>query len=99
VVVRREGLTNVQWVIEGMNLLDLRYPEAGRFAADPSQITRPEGCRGRGGWPVNRALRKLPRDAFDYLWMIDPPPFDPKLVAGLQPVWRNGSSILYRLHP
>ena len=99
VVVRRHGFSNDQWVIEGMNLLDLKYWQAGKFAADPSQITRPAGCRGRGGWPVNRALKLLPRDAFDYLWMIDPPQFDPRLVAGLQPVWRNGNSVLYRLHP
>ena len=71
---------------------------AKKFRSDPSQITRPSWCRGRGGWFVNPALHQLPREAFDYLWMIDPPPFDPKYVAGLQPVWRNGSSVLYRLH-
>ena len=99
VVVRRHGFSNDQWVIEGMNLLDLKYPEAGKFAADPSQITREGWCRGRGGWPVNRALALVPRDAFDYLWLIDPPQYDPRLVAGLHPVWRNGRSILYQLHP
>jgi hypothetical protein len=98
VIVRREGFSNDQWVIEGLNLLDLKYSEAGRFAADPSQITRPAGCRGRGGWPVDRALAAIPREAFDYLWLIDPPPFDQALVAGLRPVWRNGRSVLYRLH-
>jgi hypothetical protein len=98
VIVRREGFSNDQWVMEGLNLLDLKYREAGPFASDPSQIVREESCRGRGGWKVNRALTVLPRDKFDYLWLIDPPPFDPALVAGLRPVWRNGRSILYRLH-
>ncbi|HEX6072610.1 MAG TPA: hypothetical protein VFY95_06360, partial [Sphingomicrobium sp.] len=98
VIVRREGFSNDQWVMEGLNLLDLKYREAGPFASDPSQIVREESCRGRGGWKVNRALTVLPRDRFDYLWLIDPPPFDPALVAGLRPVWRNGRSILYRLH-
>jgi hypothetical protein len=97
VIVRRHGFSNDQWVIEGLNLLDLKYPEAGEFASDPSQIVRPRGCRSRGGWPISAALHQLPRDRFDYLWMIDPPQFDPALVAGLQPVWRNGRSILYRL--
>ncbi len=99
VIVRRHGFSNDQWVIEGLNLLELNYWQAGRFASDPSQIVRPDGCRGRGGWPVNRALAALPRDRFDYLWLIDPPPFDQRLVADLQPVWRNGRSILYRLQP
>jgi len=98
VIVRRHGFSNDQWVIEGLNLLDLKYHAAKKFRSDPSQITRPSWCRGRGGWFVNPALHQLPREAFDYLWMIDPPPFDPKYVAGLQPVWRNGSSVLYRLH-
>ena len=97
VIVRRQGFSNDQWVIEGLNLLDLKYREAGRFASDPSQITRPSGCRGRGGWFVNAALDQFPREHFDYLWMIDPPRFDPRLVAGLQPVWRNRRSILYRI--
>jgi len=97
-IVRRHGFSNDQWVIEGLNLLELKYWQAGKFAADPSQITRPDWCRGRGGWFVNRALAQFPRDQFDYLWMINPPPFDPHYVEGLQPVWRNGQSILYRLN-
>ncbi|MFL6829760.1 MAG: hypothetical protein ACJ8D5_03955, partial [Sphingomicrobium sp.] len=99
VIVRRQGFSNDQWVMEGLNLLDLKYRQAGRFASDPSQIVRQAGCTGRGGWKVNRALTVLPRDKFDYLWLIQPPPFDHRLVDGLQPVWRNGGSILYRLHP
>ena len=98
VIVRRHGFSNDQWVIEGLNLLDLKYWQAGKFAADPSQITRPGWCRGRGGWFVNAALAQFPREQFDYLWLIDPPPFDPKYVAGLRPVWRNGRSVLYRLN-
>ena len=98
VMVRRHGFSNDQWVIEGLNLLELKYWRAGKFAADPSQIVRPGWCRGRGGWPVNIALRQFPREQFDYLWVIDPPPFDPALVEGMPPVWRNGRSILYRVN-
>jgi hypothetical protein len=99
VIVRRHGFSNDQWVIEGLNLLELKYPAARKFAADPSQIVRPAACRGPGGWPVNYALSQIPRESFDFLWMIDPPPVDPRQVAGLQPVWRNGRSVLYRLRP
>jgi hypothetical protein len=97
VVVRRHGFSNDQWVIEGLNLLELKYPQAGKFAADPSQITRPAWCRGRGGWRVNAALAQIPRQAFDYIWLIDPPPHNPRLLDGLQPVWRKGRSVLYRV--
>jgi len=96
-IVRRHGFSNDQWVIEGLNLLELKYWRAGKFAADPSQIVRPSWCRGRGGWFINPALRQFPREHFDYLWMIRPPPFDPRHVEGLDPVWRNGRSVLYRI--
>jgi hypothetical protein len=98
VIARRHGFSNDQWVIEGTNLLTLRYREPGIFAADPSQIVRPTGCGSRGWW-IDRALRRLPRDQFDYVWLIDPPPFDPKLVDGLHPVWRGPDSVLYQVRP
>jgi hypothetical protein len=97
VMVRRDGFSNDQWVIEGANLLQLRYSLAGPFSADPSQLVRSNRCLHP--WTIDRALARLPRGAFDYLWLIDPPPFDEKLTAGMQPVWRGSGSILYRLKP
>ena len=44
VIVRREGFSNDQWLLEGVNLLDLKYRAAGYFAADPSQLVRPNRC-------------------------------------------------------
>ncbi len=97
VVVRREGFSNDQWVMEGLNLLDLRYPAAGHFAADPSQRVRRQGCGVGALWTIDHALRALPRQAFDFLWLVNPPPFDESLTKGLQPVWRGPGSILYRV--
>ena len=97
VIVRRHGFSNDQWVIEGVNLLELRYAAAAAFVADPSQRVRPQGCGIGPLLSINDALREVPRNAFDYLWLIDPPPFDPALTEGMQPVWRGPGSILYRL--
>jgi hypothetical protein len=97
VIVRRQGFSNDQWVLEGINLLDLRYAAAGPFAADPSQRVRRQGCAVGPLRSVNGALRTIPRHAFDYVWLIDPPPFDPQLTADLQPVWRGRRSMLYRI--
>ena len=97
VIVRRQGFANDQWVMEGLNLLDLRYGPAGDFAADPSQRVRRQGCSVGPLKSINRALRTIPRQAFDYVWLIDPPPFDPSLTKDMQPVWRGPGSILYRL--
>ena len=96
VIVRRHGFSNDQWVIPGMNLLQSRY-SAGLFSSDPSGIVRPTGCRTRRWW-IDRALRAIPRDRFDYLWLVDPPPFDNALVEGMTLVWTGPQTQLYRIN-
>ena len=98
VIVRREGFSNDQWLLEGVNLLDLRYRAAGYFAADPSQLVRPNRCRDVLHRMIDQSLSALPREDFDYVWLIDVPPYDPALVAGMRPVWRGPGSILYQTH-
>lgn len=98
VIVRREGFSNDQWLLEGVNLLDLKYRAAGYFAADPSQLVRPNRCLDRLHRMVDQSLSALPRDDFDYVWLVDVPPYDPALVAGMRPVWRGPGSILYQTH-
>jgi hypothetical protein len=97
VIVRKNGFSNDQWVMEGVNLLELRYRRAGIFASDPSEIVNPAHCTRRAPWRIDQALRALPRHAFDYVWILNPPAIDPALLQGLQPVWRGKGSILYRV--
>ncbi|MEJ7777152.1 MAG: hypothetical protein WKF52_07215 [Sphingomicrobium sp.] len=97
VIVRRHGFSNDQWVIEGANLLGLNYRGAGAFSADPSQMVQPNACSQREFWPIDHSLRRLPQGAFDYLWLVDAPPFDQRLTQSMQMVWRGEGSILYRL--
>ena len=98
VIVRRNGFSNDQWLLEGINLLDLKYRAAGYFAADPSQLVRPNTCRDPLHRQIDESLAALPRKDFDYAWLIDPPAYDPSLVADLPVVWRGPNSVLYRLH-
>jgi len=97
VIVRKHGFSNDQWVIQGMNLLSLRYGEAGIFKSDPSGIVRPNQCRTKGWW-IDRALRTVPRGGFDYVWLIDPFPYDRKLVKDMTLVWSGPRSQLYRIN-
>ena len=99
VIVRREGFSNDQWLLEGVNLLDLKYRAAGYYAADPSQLVRPNGCRDRLHRMIDVSLATLPRGDFDYVWLIDVPPYDPSTVADMKPVWRGPGSILYQTRP
>jgi hypothetical protein len=99
VIVRRDGFSNDQWLLEGVNLLDLKYRAAGYFAADPSQLVRPNGCHDRLHRMVDDSLVRLPRKDFDYVWLIDAPPYSPETVADMKPVWRGPGSILYKTQP
>jgi len=99
VTVRRQGFANDQWVLEGMNLLDLKYTRGGYYSADPSELVRPNNCHDGLHRQLNSSLKLIPRGDFDYVWLVDPAPYDESATSGMQPVWRGGGSILYRLHP
>ena len=94
-VVRRRAFSNDQWSMVGAQLLTVHYPAPRRFTIDPSQMVTLRPCRGERWMTIEDALRYFPRDSFDYVWLIQPPPHDPELVEGLQPLWRSGSSVLY----
>jgi hypothetical protein len=99
-VVRRHAFSNDQWVMPGAQLIFVYFPGGGRFVRDPSQVVVERQCnvRPREVWlTLNQSLATFPRDAFDYVWLIEPPRYDPALTRGLQPLWRNGSSVLFRI--
>ena len=96
VIVRREGFSNDQWDIEDANLMDVRYPAAGEFQADPSQQIR--GTCARQGWSsVGEALGRLPVSAFDFLWLIDVDQAKLPAVPQSQLIWRGPNALLYRI--
>jgi hypothetical protein len=96
-VVRREAFSNEQWVMPGAQLLQVHYREGLPFVRDPSQIVVPKKCRGEPYRPINQAIAQVPRDAFDYIWIINSPPIDPRVAGGLRPIWRSGNSVLFRI--
>ena len=96
-LVRRRAFSNDQWSMAGAQQLTTHYPAAAGFAHDPSQMVTDRQCRGEWWRPVSVALNRFPRAAFDYVWMLQPPAYDAALVKGLQPVWRDGTSVLYRV--
>jgi hypothetical protein len=99
VIARREGFSNDQWMTGGLNLLNLRYREPGPFAYDPSEVVRPNGCHDGLHRTIDQALAQVPRDKFDFVWILDVPEYDVRLAQGMEPVWRGPDSILYRVNP
>jgi hypothetical protein len=96
--VRKEAYTNDHWPMAGSTLMTVRYPQAGWFQRDPSQIVRDPGCRHEG-WAVRAALANLPRGAFDYLWLVDMRPIPREWVSDWRPVWATEDSILLKKIP
>ncbi|HET8612338.1 MAG TPA: hypothetical protein VFL92_06185 [Sphingomonas sp.] len=98
-IVRRQAFVNDQWEAPGAQLLRVIYRPPGRwFSHDPSQLVRSPDCRARNEPILELALEYFPRDAFDYVWMIDMPrdrwPHEPDL----DPIWhRPLYGILYRV--
>jgi hypothetical protein len=107
VITRRHGFTNDQWQAAGAQLLRVKYAPAGGFNENRTSILYSDKCIAQleqmMGRPMSydhspeTALRLFPRDAFDYVWMIQPPNFEMNARPGLTPVWRGDHAVLYRV--
>jgi hypothetical protein len=96
-IVRNHAFSNDQWMIAGANLMNTRLTAAGRYARDPSQMVRPAQCSSRDAVAVDRAMAAIPRDVFDYVWLIDIPPYDPRSLAGYRLIWSGQGSQVYAI--
>lgn len=96
-IVRREAFSNDQWTMPGAQLLQVRYRAGWPYVRDPTQVVTRRRCAREVWRTIDHSLATFPRHAFDYVWLIDPPPYDPALVRDLQPIWRDGTSVLYRV--
>jgi hypothetical protein len=90
--VRRRAFVNDQWADVGASLLTTRYPAAGRFANDPSQLLPCDG-----GAALARRLAVFPRSAFDRLWLVAIPEGVPAALPGMTRLWSDGDSAMFRI--
>jgi hypothetical protein len=107
-IVRRLAFSNDQWALGGAQPMKVRYTEAGRFGQEPSQMVYSSNCYkrsdgsmarapGGSGLPITEALSTFPRHAFDFVWLIQPPPYPPASLRGLKEIWRNGNDVLFKI--
>jgi hypothetical protein len=96
-LVRKHAYSNDQWMMPGGQLLSSRLAGGGGWRYDPAQQVTKEQCSGEYWRTIDESLRGFPRQVFDYVWLIQPPEYDLALTRGLQPVWRSGRSVLYRV--
>ncbi len=97
---RNAAYTNDQWSMPGAQLLTTKYVAAGHFSHDPSEIVTERQCPREWWRPIDRSLALFPRPAFDYVWLISPPPYHAKYVEDLTPIWRggNGNSVVFKVN-
>ncbi len=95
--VRHHAFSNDQWTMAGAQLLEVHYWAGWPFIRDATQVVTRRRCRGEVWRTIDQALATFPREAFDFVWLIEPPPYDLRLTRGLQPIWRGGRSVLYRV--
>ena len=98
-IVRRGAFSNDQWDMAGAQLMRPMRPEAGWFGHDPSQVVVGGRCANK--WrSLDWSLGRLPRAAFDYVWLIEPPVFDATGLHDMTKIWSDGVNALYRIdHP
>ena len=93
---RKRAYANDQWMLAGGQLISSRLGAPG-FEQDPSQLVLASPCPWEPWRTLDAALVELPRERFDYVWLIAPPLFDAKNLAGMVQVWSQGTSALYRI--
>lgn len=90
-IVRRNAFVNSEWDVPGQQLMQPIYMRGTSYNSATS-LGVPGKCWGP---VVEDRLRTLPRDKFDYVWVlrVAPPTGFPWLV----PVARGPNSVLYRI--
>jgi hypothetical protein len=94
-IVRRDAFVNDQWVLEGQQLLRVRYGAAAPYLVDPSQLVYPADCPDIGSH-FDQAIAGFNRRAFTHVWTIGFPP-GAAHARDLSLIWTNGRSALYRV--
>lgn len=96
-LARRHIYTNDQFIMGGAQLIQVRYKGGLPFDRDPTQLMRSERCDRGDLISFKRSMAMLPRQGFDFIWVIGKPEDDWMDYAGLTRVWKQGDSALYRI--
>jgi len=93
-IVRRDAFTNGQWAVPGAELVDPLAARGTGFNSDPSELLR--SC-GDPRPDLARALAALPRDRFDFVWLLAYPIAKLPPYPGLERRFADDRTILYRI--
>jgi hypothetical protein len=97
-IVRKQAFVNSQWNIPGAQLLTPLGGRGTAYNADPSQFVlhRP-GCSIPVESLLEEKIHEIPKDRFDYVWLIHFDVANLPAYPGLTRVYADKKSALYRL--
>ena len=96
-IVRRQVFTNAQWDVPGAQLLVPLGARGSFFNADPSQLVRSRACPADLRPQLAQWIGSVPHDRFDTIWVLGFAPRSLPRWSGLQPVFADDETILYRI--
>lgn len=95
-LVRNNAYANDQWAADGAQLLRSKINAPG-YEIDGSQFLPSRLCGQSADVAAKAIFDNIPRDKFDYVWLIDIPAYNSKLLSGVTPIWSNGTSAVYKI--
>jgi len=96
-IVRRNAFTNDQWTISGLQLVETRYRVASPFVGEPSEVVTLEPCTRPGVRYLPDAIAVIPRQAFDYVWLVGVPGGVRPRPPWLRSVYATADTELFRI--
>lgn len=100
-IVRRDAFVNSQWDASGgQQLLTPLHARGTAFNADPSQYIEvaPGDCDGDLSAALAQRIAQIPRDRFDYVWLLDVDASQLATLPGLRRVYQDDRSALYEFN-
>lgn len=97
-IVRRDAFVNSQWDASGgQQLLTPLRARGTAFNADPSQYIEiaPVDCDGDLSAALAQRIAQIPRDRFDYIWLLDVDASRLPVMPGLRRLYQDDRSALY----
>jgi hypothetical protein len=96
-IVRRDAFVNGSWPPPGAQMLFARPEMTPGYVDQDSELLLPAKCRSNPRSSISGALAQIPRDHFDYYWLIGIKPAEWPRRPWLKPVWRGESGVLYKI--
>jgi hypothetical protein len=98
-IVRREAFVNSQWDVAGAELMRPKGAVGTAFNSDPSSFVSvgEPPCPGNAGEALRERISAIPRDRFAYVWIVDFETAALPAYPGLERLYSDERSSLYRI--